>query len=294
MSQISKPWVGLQALAIVLLWRAIAHCVVVLERAWLAEPAQLLFGFGVGAIGFALVWRGLRVDELPASVLGFVGGALIWMGWFEHAFEYLAKVMAVPPLVYEGRYTLPPNLVLLESTIFILAALLLLFAVNADTGCRAFLWCRKTLRIPVGVPSRGLRKSYSRLVALEYVCVSWFMYAAIILLLDPRIAGKDSLATQIVFWGLMLWSVYLVSLCARRVSQPGAGLRYAVGAGGIIWLTVELGAQLKYWVEVWIKPLQMPVPNTIFLLLFLILISWLSLQADRGQRFGSTEGEVRG
>lgn len=294
MIQIGKPWVGLQALAIVLLWRAIAHVVVVLERAWLAEPVQLTFGFCMGVIGFVLVWRGLRVDELSASVLGFLGGALIWMGWFEHAFEFLAKAMSVPPLVYEGRYTLPPNLVLLESTIFILAALLILFAVSADTGCRAFLWCRKTLRIPVGAPSRGLRKSYSRLVALEYVCVSWFMYAVIILLLDPRIAGKDSVVTQLVFWGLMVWSVYLVTLCARRVTQPGTGLRYAVGAGGIIWLTVELGAQLKYWVEIWVKPFQMPVPNTIFLLLFLVLMVWLTQHADRGQGSGASDREARG
>lgn len=291
MRTLGQPWIGLIALLVVLLWRALAHGVVVLERIWLGESAQLVFGFCVGILGLLLVWRGLREDELPASVMGFLGGAFLWLGWFEHAFEWLARSMAIPPLMHEGRYALPPNLVLLEATGFILVTLMVLFAFNADTGCRAFMWCRRVLRIAVGSPSRGLRKSYSRLVALEYVCVSWFMYIAIILLLDPRIAGKDSLVTQVAFWGLLLWSLYLVSLCARRVSQPGMGLRYAVGAGGIVWLTVELGAQLKYWVEIWIKPLQMPIPNVLFLLMFLALLSLLSVHQERGQRRESAVGE---
>ena len=181
-----KPWVGLLGLSLVLLWRVIAHCVVVIENHLLEPPERLVFGAVVGALGIALVWRGLRRDELPSTLLGFAGGALVWMGWFEHGFEALSRVMAVPPLMVDGRYALPPNLVLLQSTTFILVALLLLLGMNADTGCRMFLWLRRHLRLNAGTPSRGLRKQYSRIVAMEYVLVSWFMYAVIIALLDPR------------------------------------------------------------------------------------------------------------
>lgn len=279
----SRPLVGLLGLALVLLWRVLAHCVVVIENHLLDVPVRPAFGAAVGAVGVMLVWHGRRRDELPATLLGFAGGALLWMGWFEHAFEALSRSMAVPALIVEGRYALPPNLVLLQSTTFILVALLLLLGMNADTGCRMFLWVRRALHLNAGAASRGLRKGYARIVALEYVMVSWFMYAVIIALLDPRIAGRDSLLTWAAFVGLLGWSGWLVLLCARRPEQPAVAVRYAVGAGGIVWLTVELGAQLKLWTEVWIKPLQMPWPNLAFSLAFVAVFVLLARHPARGQ-----------
>lgn len=282
-NRVSRPWIGLLGLALVLLWRVLAHCVVVIENHLLEPAARSVFGALVGAVGVALVWRGRRGDELQATLLGFAGGALLWMGWFEHAFEALSRSMALPPLMFEGRYALPPNLVLLQSTTFILVALLLLLGMSADTGCRMFLWVRRVLRLNAGGPSGGLRKGYARIVALEYIMVSWFMYAVIIALLDPRLAGRDSAVTWGAFVVLVTWSAWLVVLCARRPEQPAIAVRYAVGAGGIIWLTVELGAQLRLWTEVWIKPLQMPLPNLTFALAFIVVFVVLARHPSRGQ-----------
>jgi hypothetical protein len=279
----SRPWVGLLGLALVLLWRVLAHVVVVIENHLLPVQARPVFGLLAGACGVLLAWHGRRRDELGATLLGFAGGALIWMGWFEHGFEALSRSMAVPPLVVDGRYALPPNLVLLQSTTFILVVLLLLLGMSADTGCRMFLWVRRVLRLDPGPPSRNLRKGYARIVALEYVLVSWFMYAVIIALLDPRIAGRDSAATWVAFCGLLGWSAWLIVLCARRPTQPALAVRYAVGAGGIVWLTVELGAQLKLWTEVWVKPLQMPLPNVAFALAFVAVAVLLARHPARGQ-----------
>jgi hypothetical protein len=273
----------------VLLWRVIAHCVVVLETRWLTVEGRIAFGATIGTFGVVLIWQGLRRDELSSSLLGFAGGALLWMGWFEHAFEHLARAMQVPPLMWEGRYTLPPNLVLLQSTTFILVFLLLLLGMNQDTGCRMFLWCRKVLRLDPGPPTRAYRKPYSRIVALEYVLVSWFMYAVILALLDPRIVGKQGPAIWIAFAALTTWSAYLVVLCARKPNAPAVAVRYAVGAGGIVWLTVELGAQLKLWTEIWVRPLELPLPNTLFALAFVAVALHLARHPVRGQSAATRE-----
>jgi hypothetical protein len=267
----------------VLLWRALAHNVVVLERAWLPHGATLAFGAAAGAAGLWLVWRGLRRDELTATVMGFAGGALIWMGWFEHGFEFMASAIGLQPLLWQGRPVLPPNLLLMYGSSFVLFALLLVLGLNKDTGCRMFLWCRRMLGMKLAPPTPGLRKDFSRIAALEYVLISWFMYAVILVLLDPRLVGPRTAGIWVAFAGLLLWSAYLVWLCATRPDQPGAALRYAIGAGGIVWLTVELGAQLRVWVEVWIRPLEMPLINAAFAVAFAVLLAGFARDSRRGQ-----------
>jgi hypothetical protein len=277
------PLLGILALLLVSLWRVVAHNVVVLENSLLPESVRLTLGAAFGIAGFVLVWRGLERDELTSSLMGLAGGALIWMGWFEHGFEAFAKLMAVPPLVWNGQYALPPNLVLLQGCSVILLALLLFLGMNKDTGCRMFLWVRRHLRLDPGPPTRGYRKAYSRIAALEYVLVSWFMYAVILLLLDPRVLGARHPLTLPLAAALALWALYLAIACMPRQTGAGGAVRYAIGAGGIVWLVVELGAQLRLFPEIWVRPLERPFLNASFWVAF-ALLAWVVARApDRGQ-----------
>lgn len=103
----------------------------------------------VGLLAFflaCLVWRGLKLEELPATSRGFMGGALIWISWFEFAFEHFAKAIGVDPLRYpDGSYGLPPTFAFMQATAFIVFALILFFAANKDTGCRFFQWMHRNL-----------------------------------------------------------------------------------------------------------------------------------------------------
>lgn len=262
-------WTGPLALALVLLWRVVAHNVVVLEQHWLGESARLWFGAWCGAVGICLVWRGRTRAPLGASLHGLAGGALIWMGWFEHGFDVLARLMGVPPLMWNGAYVLPPNLILLQSSTLILVPLLLLFGMNADSGCRMFLWVRRRLALRPGQPSRMLAAQHARTAALEYLMVSWFMYAVILVLLDPRLLGSSHPATSGVLVGLIMWSAWLAVRAVPRQIDPAIAIRYAIGSGGIVWLAIELAAQLRWFPEVWVRPLEQPWLNAAFWLAFL-------------------------
>lgn len=274
----AAPFAGPAALLFVSLWRVLAHNIVVLEHRWLAGPGPLAFGAACGAFGILLVWRGRQHDELAASLHGFAGGALLWMGWFEHGFEYFAGLMQLQPLIWNGVYALPPNLVLMQGSVVILLALLLLFGMNRDTGCRMFLWVRRRLHLDAGAPTPGLRKSFARIAALEYVMVSWFMYAVILLLLDPRLLGPRHPATAVVAVALLAWAGYLALWRAPRLAQMAGALRWAIGAGGIIWLVVELAAQLRWVEEVWVRPEAAPLANAGFWVAF-ALLGWLIWRA---------------
>lgn len=271
------PVAGPSALLFVSLWRVLAHNIAVLEHRWLSGPASLAFGALCGTVGVLLVWRGRQRDELSASLHGFAGGALLWMGWFEHSFEFFARLMQVPPLVWNGVPALPPNLVLLQGSVVMLLALLLLLGMNRDTGCRMFLWVRRHLHLDAGAPTPGLRKSYARIAALEYVMVSWFMYAVILLLLDPRLLGPRHPATAWLAAALCVWAGYLCLWRAPKLAPLAGALRWAIGAGGIVWLVVELAAQLRWIEEVWVRPEAAPLLNSAFWIAF----AWLGWRMFR-------------
>lgn len=281
--RLRRPWVGIAALLLVSLWRVLAHNISVLGSRFLPDEIRLVAGLVVGTIGFILVWVGLNRDELTSSLLGFAGGAMIWLGWFEHLFEFLAKAIGVQPLIWNGVYSLPPNLVLLEATSFVLLVMLIFLWSNKDTGCRMFMFFHRNLRLRPGTPTRGYRKAYSRLAAMEYVLVSWFMYAAILLVIDPRIVGLRSPLAWAAMAGVTVWSIYLAVWKLPAQENMGGAVRYAIGAGGIIWLAVELAAQLKIITEVWVKPVQMPLTNLAFWVAFWALFVVVALVDQRGQ-----------
>lgn len=244
----------------------------------------------MGVAGFVLIWLGLNRDELTSSLLGFSGGALIWMGWFEHLFEYLARLIGVQPLIWNGVYSLPPNLVLLEAMSFILVVVLVFLWANKDTGCRMFMFFHRHLRLRPGPPTRGYRKAYSRLAGMEYVLVSWFMYAVILLIIDPRVIGLRSPWAWVAMAAITIWSLYLAVVKLPAQTNMGGAIRYAIGAGGIIWLAVELAAQLKIITEVWVKPVEMPFINAAFWVAFVITFWIVARVADRGQAAISDAG----
>ena len=103
-----KPYMGLVIWGVVLLWKPIAHTVVVGERLIFPGNSAYLVGFLLGLLGLVMVFAGFKKDELTASALGWMGGAFIWLGWFEGAFHFFAHLLEIAPVEWNG---IPPDVV---------------------------------------------------------------------------------------------------------------------------------------------------------------------------------------
>jgi hypothetical protein len=265
---LDRPLLGLLIFISVLCQKPLAHAINVLQHTAFEGTPRYVAGAMVGLVGFAVVWNGLKRPELQATVCGFVGGALIWMGWFEHGFEFFAHALAIPPLVQDGVQRLSPNLLLIEATLVPYLAILILFGANRETRCRMLMWFHRNLRLTPDRPTSGYRRSYAWVTALEIIFVGWFFYLTIILLYDPRILGKEHPGTYAAFVVILVWAVYLLSRLLRY-NEPAPAIRYAIPTANAFWLLVEMASHWHWFTEIWIKPIQYPVGNLLILAVFI-------------------------
>ena len=78
---IGRPAVGLIALTVTFLGQPLARAVNRVLLAWLDDWAIVGFA-GLGVVGIFVVATHLTAQENRASVAGFIGGLLIWRGFF--------------------------------------------------------------------------------------------------------------------------------------------------------------------------------------------------------------------
>ncbi len=277
---LKAPWVGVLAFVLIWLWKPIAHTTSVLMHQIHNPTIFTALNVGLGAIGFWLVWRGLKVAELPATWLGFLGGALIWIGWFEFSFEFFARQIGVDPVRFpDGRLGLPPSFVLLQATGLLMFAVFLFFASNKDTGCRFFQWLHRNLGMRPGDQTAGYQRQFSRIAAMELVMTNWFCYILILFLLDPRIAGPQHALTYLGGAVLAALSGYLIFFKLREQRTIAPALRYGIGSVAVFWLLCELTSIWGWYQEIWVKPFQYPVSCSLFFVAFAAGV-YLTLRND--------------
>ncbi|MDX2141857.1 MAG: hypothetical protein SFV19_00755 [Rhodospirillaceae bacterium] len=261
------PYLGLLIFATILLYKPVAHTLLVLQHIAFTGPEKYLVGFLVGLLGFTLVGKGLRQDDLTATAMGWMGGALIWMGWFEYAFDFFGEATGAQPLMVDGNVHVPPNLVILEATAVPFLAMLALFGANRETRCRLLMWFHRNLRLAPPKPTQGYKRSYAWVTALETIFVTWAFYLMIIVLYDPRVAGLDSNVTAVAFWVFLAWGGYLTTKLVKH-NEPAAAIRYAIPTTNAFWIAIEMGAHWGWFTEIWVKPLQYPVACAAFMVAF--------------------------
>ena len=128
------PIAGLFSLLIVWAGMALGHSLIVVQHSSNAMGAgDTLFSVVLGFTGFALVWVGMKRPENQATLLGYLGGNLIWCGWFEWTWRYTAHFLNVEG-IYDGEFMiLSPELLMIQATTLIAVALLIFFGANKDT-----------------------------------------------------------------------------------------------------------------------------------------------------------------
>ncbi|MEZ5458253.1 MAG: hypothetical protein R3E65_02635 [Steroidobacteraceae bacterium] len=120
------PLPAIIAVLIVYFWQGLGHTVMYLmEHRWFPDQV-LLVAFLGGLIGAVMIYIGRNKSENAATLLGFAGGSLVWLGWIEFSFVWVADDLGVQEAMWGAKPTLPEYRVMLSSIGVLYASLLVL------------------------------------------------------------------------------------------------------------------------------------------------------------------------
>jgi hypothetical protein len=281
--------IGAQPLAAVfsllMVWASLAlgHSLVVIQHSsgpmgWFDTVVSLAVGLG----GFALVWVGMKRPENQATLLGWIGGGLIWCGWFEWTWRYMAHFLDIRGIndsmsiaAADGTVEimevmiLSPELLLIQATTLIVVAMLIFFGANKDTRCRMFMWFHRNFKLRPDKMTPGFKRQHARTAAIETVFLIWTIYLFAIFINDPRGIDWDSTAAMVITVGFVVWAVYLINKLFK-IRGLGPAFRYAIATGNIAWLPIEAFSRWGLYPEIWIRPAEYPGTMTTVLLLYVL------------------------
>ena len=111
------------------------------------EFAELL----LGAVGFAIIWKGLKQNETNGTWMGILGGALIWVGWFEFTFDFFGEFFGIADWASPNGSTGQAGTILLMSTMPLMLTLLLIYGfANRQTKCNFLRWFQRRFHMDPG------------------------------------------------------------------------------------------------------------------------------------------------
>ena len=253
-----RPAIGLIALTVTFLGQPLARALNRVLLAWLGDWA--IVGFAVvGVAGVLLVATHLTAEENRASIAGFIGGLLIWRGFFDGPLRFFADWFSVPPVDF-GGFPLGGRYALLMSSLSIMLAMLLLYGLmNRETKCLFMRFCLRLIHWSPGDPTPGLRRSYARIAAMETVFVQWAIFLLFLFL-------GGWLGTPF-YAAMCLWSAYLIWQLLRR-RRVGEAFRYAIPVSVVVWSLAEVAAFFGMFPEYWQAPADHPLVMLLMLVLF--------------------------
>ena len=267
------PFIGLLAFVSVLLALPLAHAFVIAVRDLVGyENAGGLF-LSVGLVAAIMLFVGTRrYAEISGTLLGFAAGMLIWIGWASYSFKFNEISLAMPMPEVAPGVKWPAHLLFIQGSLGICVATLLFFVFNKDTKCNAFRWLQKVLRMKLGEPASGQGRNYCRITFLETLYVTWFCYAASLLLGDSRFLGYNHPVTYVIAGGLAVWGLYLLWRLSH-FTRVMAAIRYAIPTKAIFWIPFgELAPRYGFYEEVWLNPLEYSAAMWTVLAVFIVLI----------------------
>ena len=279
------PFVGIIAFVTVIMAQPLGHTLFVMMKDLFgsAEETSFSASFVCGLIGFVLVWIGLKKQETAATWLGFVGAILIWTGWFEFTWEFFAHLLNVQPLyTSSGELAMSPGLQIIQASGILMFATTLLLYFNRETRCTAFKWIHKHGHMDPGKAGPGKGRDYARITALETIFVIWFIYVINLTLYDERILGAQHPVTYAVFFGFLIWAVYLNTRLIKYARMAPA-VRYAIPTTIITWLDIEVLSRWGILDEFWLQPAEYALEMGLVVAAFIIAGIAIYLTPERGE-----------
>jgi hypothetical protein len=279
------PIPAIIAVLIVYFWQGLGHTVMYLmEHRWFPDQV-LLVAFLGGLIGAIMIYVGRNKSENAATLLGFAGGSLVWLGWIEFSFVWVADDLGVQEAMWGAKPTLPEYRVMLSS-VGVMFASLLFFFFNKETRCNAFMWLHRHLRMNLGDKNPAAQRNLCSIVAMETIYVTWFFYIYLLMIYNPDIFGTEHGVTfaSCAFFGV--WAIYLI----QRLwwyQRMAPALRYAIPTAIIAWNVNEILEKWGHLDEIWVKPQQYAFELSMFaaalvLVIVLAVVSPPRRIVDRG------------
>ena len=268
------PWVGLMAFAIVFLFQGLGHTImIVMEDVWPGEQYIYESAFAMGLAGAIILFYGMRSDnEVTATWLGFWAGSFLWTGWVEFAFVWSGDFLAVPDLMdpnLPGEIATKAEYLVMMSSVGVLGATLVYFVMNPETKCNMFLWLQRNAGLKTGKPTKGYKRNFAAITALETIYVIWFFYLVLLFLYNEDIAGEHSPAAYVFFFLNTIWAVYLFQRLMKFWKVTTA-IRYGIPTAIIAWNTVELMGRWNLFTSFWERPQEFWLEMTLFTVAIII------------------------
>lgn len=265
-----KWYKGVLAFLIVLFVIPLGHALMVLT-----EHLFPLFKFEsaafLGFIGMICVFFGVYKNNQPlaATLLGFIGGILIWTGWVEFSFVWIAEKLKVQPLMENNEISTKGEYLVMMSSLGLLSVVLVLL-IFSSSRCQLFRWIQKQMGL-TEVLNRDSKRPLAAVTFFETIMVIWTFYIVLLLVYDEDIAGSRHWITYVVAFGSLFWSIYL---CRHlfKIQQLDYSIRYAIPVVVIFWNFVEILGRWNYLNEIWIDPFGHWLENTLILLIFTFFI----------------------
>lgn len=269
LNELTRYKKGILSFLIVLLFMPIGHALMVLNEN-IFEHQKFAGAFVIGLLGaFSLIF-GLKkeVNKAIATMSGFLAGVLVWTGWVEFSFVWMAEKLHVAPLIENGEVATKPEYLVMMSSLGLLLAMLAYFGFS-QTRCQFFNWFQKLagMKLQINQNTHGTRP-VAMTTFIETIMILWTFYIVLLLVYDQDIAGDKHPATYFVAFGSLFWSVYLF-LNLVRISKLDYAIRYAIPTVIIFWNFIEVIGRWDLFKEIWVHPLEHWVENLIILLLLM-------------------------
>ncbi len=269
---------GVYSFFIVLLLMPIGHTLMVLNELFL-ENSKYTGAFVIGLLGVLSLIIGIvkNQNKSTATILGLLAGVLVWTGWVEFSFVWIAEKLNVVPLIEDGIVVTKPEYLVMMSSLGLLLTLLVFFIFNS-TKCQFFNWIQKVFGLRRHISSNGhTNKLLSMLTFIETIMILWLFYIILLMVYDKDIAGDKHPATYFVAFGSLFWSMYLF-LKLIKISKFDYAIRYAVPTVIIFWNFIEVIGRWNLFEEIWIHPFEHWLENSIILVLLIGFSSYYFIE----------------
>jgi hypothetical protein len=271
---VNRYKIGVFAFIIVLLFMPIGHALMVLNEE-IFDHNKFIGAFVIGLIGIVCLIYGIIKNDSKsiATLMGMLAGILIWTGWVEFSFVWIAEKLNVAPLIEDGEIATKPEYLVMMSSLGVLVSVLIYFLFS-NTKCQFFIWFQKLMKLRTHIKPNDSNSRLGALITfIETIMILWTFYILLLLVYDKDIAGDKHPATYIVAFGSLFWSIYLF-LNLIKISDYDYAIRYAVPTVIIFWNFIEVIGRWNLFKEIWVHPFEHWAENTIIGMMLLLFSTY--------------------
>ena len=274
---------GIIAFIVVLLLMPLGHTLMILMEKLFSKP--LVAAGIVGTVGFILLIVSIRIQEKKtlSSLGGLLAGILVWTGWIEFSFVWIADKYAVPDLMENGEVVTNSEYLIMPSSIGLLASFIILY-LTSPNRCQFFNFFQGTFGLKKQIKKRDTgTRSPAVVIFIESIMIIWTFYIVLLLAYDTEFAGDRHWFTYLVAYGSLFWSLYLIGQLLK-IKKFDYAVRYAIPTVVIFWNFVEVLGRWDLFKEIWVHPFEHWVECLVIFLIFAGVVVYSVIEFKRNQK----------